>query len=220
VSNRPNRARPSARPAPPQPDRSRVLLIVGLGMLAVVAIGVAIAFSGSDDPATKDNAPAYGPVFVEGSPLPTFESTSDDPAIGQAIPLVEGTAPDGRPVTLEATGQPTVVAFLAHWCPHCQREVPLLVDLMASGQLDGVRMVGVLTSTSPDQPNFPPVAWLEREAWTGEILLDDDQSTALASYGQGGFPFLVFVDGDGNVVARASGELPTEDILALVDQAR
>jgi thiol-disulfide isomerase/thioredoxin len=140
--------------------------------------------------------------------------------VGQAIPRVEGTAPDGAPVTLRATGQPTIVAFLAHWCSHCQAEVPVLVDMMDSGQLDGVRTVGVLTSTSPDQPNFPPVAWLEREGWPAEILLDDDESTALASYGQGGFPFLVFVDGEGTVVARTSGELPAEDILALVDQAR
>jgi thiol-disulfide isomerase/thioredoxin len=191
-----------------------------VAILGVVAIGVAIAFSGSDDPAARDDSPSYGPVSIEGSPLPAFESPSDDPAVGQTIPRVEGTAPDGSVVTIKASGQPTVVAFLAHWCPHCQREVPVLVDLMKRGDLEGVRMIGVLTSTSPDQPNFPPVAWLEREGWSSEVLLDDDQSSALASYGRGGFPFLVFVDGDGKVVARTSGEQPANTILSLIDSAR
>lgn len=222
MSNRPNRSRPApARSRPAPGGQGRTLLIIGIGALAVVAIGVAIALAGGagDDPAL-DGTPAVGPVFAEGPPLPAFSTTADDPALGRTPPRVEGTDPDGAPVTIQATGTPTVVAFLAHWCPHCQAEVPVLVDLMEQGDLEGVRMVGVLTGTKANQPNFPPVAWLEREGWAGEILLDDEEGTAAKMYGLSGFPFLVFLDGNGTVVARTSGELPAEDILSLVAQAR
>ncbi len=98
--------------------------------------------------------------------------------------------------------------------------MPVLVELLESGELDDVRTVGILTSTSADRPNHPPVAWLEREGWTGEILLDDEASSAAQHYGLSGFPYLVVVDEQGEVVARASGELPAEDVVALVDAAR
>jgi thiol-disulfide isomerase/thioredoxin len=135
--------------------------------------------------------------------------------------VITGDRPDGSEVTIGAPSSgPALVVFLAHWCPHCQVEVPVLVDLAATGALDDVRIVGVLTATNPDAPNHPPVAWLEREAWPGEIVLDDDQSTAGAAYGVAGYPFLVVLDDEGRVTARASGELPAAQVLALVDTAR
>lgn len=205
-----------------QPNRSRVLLIAGLGVLALVAIGLVIALTGGSDDTTSATGGevAFGPVTVEGAALPSFETTSGDSAAGLAIPLVEGTDPEGQPVSLDATGEPTLIVFLAHWCPHCQEEVPVLVDAIDAGDLAGVRVVGVLTATNADQPNYPPVAWLEREGWPGEILLDDERSSALAAFGPGGFPYMVVVDGDGAVVARSAGELPAKDIVALVDLAR
>lgn len=214
------------RPGPRTPDdaRRRTLLIAGAATAAVVALGLVIALAGGkDDKVTtgdaRDSVPAYGPVTLEGSPLPLFESTSADPAAGQPAPRLTGRSPNGTEVTLGEPDQPTLVVFLAHWCPHCQREVPVLVDLMAEGQLDGTRVVAVLTGTSPDRPNFPPVAWLERESWTGEVLLDDDMSAGAQGFGLSSYPFLVFLDADGKVVARASGELAGEDIVALAREA-
>jgi cytochrome c biogenesis protein CcmG, thiol:disulfide interchange protein DsbE len=224
VSNRPRaRAATATRSAPA--DRTRTLLIAGAAVALVVILGIVIALAGgTDDPDTTatatDDRPAFGPIVVEGAALPDFESTEDDPAIGQDVPLIEGTAPDGSPVTIDGTGEPTVVAFLAHWCPHCQRELPLLVDLMDGGELDGVRMVAVLTGTSADRPNFPPVAWLEREGWTGDILLDDESSAAAQAAGLTSYPYLLFLDGDGKVVARTAGEVGRDDIVALADEAR
>jgi cytochrome c biogenesis protein CcmG, thiol:disulfide interchange protein DsbE len=223
VSNRHNRPRPgiAERPTPPARDR-RVLLIAGGLALLVVLVGLFVALAGDDDAATRaaDDAPTTGPVALEGSALPPFEGTDDDPALAGPAPLVEGTTPDGAPISIGATGEPQLLVFLAHWCPHCQAEVPVLVDLLEAGELDDVRTVGILTSTSPDRPNHPPVAWLEREGWTGEILLDDEASSAAQHYGLSSFPYLVVVDAEGQVVARAAGELPAEDVLALVDAAR
>jgi thiol-disulfide isomerase/thioredoxin len=189
----------------------------------VVAVGLVLALAGGKDDTTGpggDAVPAYGPVTLDGAALPAFEGTADDAAAGQPAPRLQGTSPEGSAVTVGGAGQPTLVAFLAHWCPHCQRELPVLVDLMAKGELDGTRVVAVLTGTSPDRPNFPPVPWLQREGWAGDVLLDDDASTAAQGFGLSSYPYLVFLDSDGAVVARASGELPAKDIVALARQAR
>ena len=44
------------------------------------------------------------------------------------------------------------------------------------------------------------------------MLVDSDKKEAATAYGLNGFPFFVFVDGDGNVVHRASGALPREQV--------
>lgn len=224
MSNRPNRARgTTATRSGTSADQRRVYFISGAVVLLVVVVGLIVAFAGGADEETRDaeDAPHYGPVAIEGTALAELPSGGDDPAVGQPAPVVEGTTPDGEPISIGGSGgEPTLVAFLAHWCPHCQVEVPVIVDLMTGGHLDGVRTVAVLTGTDPNRPNFPPVAWMEREDWAGEMLLDDDTSAAAQSYGLSAFPFLVVLDGDGNVVARASGEVPANDIVALVDEAR
>lgn len=225
MSNRPHRpTTPGAEGAAPSADRRRTLLIAGAVGAVVVLLGVVIALSGSgDDKATTtDTRPVYGPVVVEGAALPAFTTTAGDSAVGTAPPLVEGTSPAGAAVSMggSSTSQPTLVVFLAHWCPHCQRELPLLVKLMAAGDLDGMRIVAVLTGTSPDRPNFPPTAWLDREGWTGDVLLDDDTGAAAQAYGLSSYPYLVFLDGKGQVVARTSGEVASRDIVALADEAR
>jgi thiol-disulfide isomerase/thioredoxin len=198
------------------------VLLLALGALAaVVVVGIVIALAGDDDDSAtggRDDA-TFGPVTVEGGALPTYPGTGPDPAVGQSAPVVGGESPDGEAVAVGGDG-PTLVAFLAHWCPHCQAELPVLVDLAAEGGFDGVRTVAVLTGTNADAPNFPPVPWLDREGWEGDILLDDEDATAALAYGLDGYPFLVVLDADGSVVARSSGELPAADVQAMVDAAR
>ena len=49
------------------------------------------------------------------------------------------------------------------------------------------------------------------------MIADDVEQTAAQAYGVTGYPFLTFIDADGNVVARTSGELPVETLQALAD---
>jgi thiol-disulfide isomerase/thioredoxin len=214
-----SRRRPQARKR--TSSTPLLLVLIGIGVIAV-AIGVAVALGGSG---TEDavggqegDAPAsFGPVDVSGDPLPIFTSTDDDPARGLAAPELVGQTPDGAAVSVGGSGPPSLVVFLAHWCPHCQAELPILVDLAEQGAFDGVRTVAVLTGTNPQAPNYPPTAWLEEEGWTGEVMVDDPDTRAAAAYGLAGYPFLVVLDPNGEVVARSSGELPPEDVVALVE---
>ena len=219
MSNRPNRSRrPGGAPSSEQDDRRRNLLLIAGVVVVVVIIGVLVALGGAEDDEVSTDVPDFGPVAVDGTPLPELGDGGADPAVGQPAPQVEGTDPEGASLSIGGPGEPTMVAFLAHWCPHCQNEVPVIVDLMQEGELDGVRVVGVLTGTNPDAPNHPPVAWLEREGWEGDILLDDERFTAGAAYGLSGYPFVVYLDGDGQVVSRTSGGVGRDGILLRVEE--
>src|SRR5690606_33937456 len=96
---------------------------------------------------------AHGEVAVEGTPLPELVPTAD-PSIGADAPLVRGTSLDGSELEAPVPGRPTVVMFLAHWCPHCQAEVPPIAEwLAADGMPEGVDLVAVATANDASAAN-------------------------------------------------------------------
>jgi cytochrome c biogenesis protein CcmG/thiol:disulfide interchange protein DsbE len=216
------RQRQRSRPqTPPTPSNRRpVVIIAVIAAVVVAALVAALVVGGGDDgdgDTTTGGSGAEGDagaslddaaVTVTGdalSPLP--EGGGDDPAIGTPMPTLSGTALDGTSLTIPTTGRPTLIVFLAHWCPHCQAEVPVVQDWVDGGGLPaGVDLVSVSTAIDPRRPNYPPGEWLEREGWTAPVLVDG-QDQAAAAAGLTAFPFFVAVDGEGNVVARESGEL-------------
>ena len=205
----PNRPKPAAT-APEQVRRkiSTLWVIIGaVAVVVVVAAVIAIVASGGDDTKTAAGIEQTRPVTVSGTPLPQFESTTDDPAIGTVVPTLTGASFDGTPVTVQP-GKPTMVVFLAHWCPHCQREVPVLTQWAANGGVpEGMDVIGVATGTSADRPNYPPSDWLERENFPFPVMADSADFDAANAYGLSAFPYFVVLDSKGQVVSRASGEL-------------
>jgi thiol-disulfide isomerase/thioredoxin len=118
-----------------------------------------------------------------------------------------------QPITIEPGGTPKILLFLAHWCPHCQAEVPRMVDYLSeTGGVDGVDFYGITTSTDRLRTNYPPSAWLERENWQAPVMLDDEQSRAGLAYGVNAFPFWVVLDSEGKVALRLTGELDRQGI--------
>lgn len=163
------------------------------------------------------SAGASGVPVVSGASLPQFENPNGDPAVGLPAPEVRGTAFDGKQVAIVNDGRPKVIVFLAHWCPHCQEEVPLIQAWVnAGGVPSGVELISVATSIDPTRPNYPPDAWLAREGWTVPVIADPTNSVA-GAYGLPAFPYWVFVGSDGTVRARAVGEVPITNLETIVD---
>jgi len=157
---------------------------------------------------------------VDGTALPRFTGSGSDPAVGTAAPVVHGASFSGAPVTIAADGRPKVVLFLAHWCPHCQGEVPLIQAwLNGGGAPSDVDLISVVTSISSDAPNYPPDAWLKREGWTVPVIADPTGTVADA-YGLPAFPYWVLIDKTGKVRARLVGELTIADLQAALGQLR
>ncbi len=149
-----------------------------------------------------------GPVTVDGAPLPPWSPGDVDPAVGLAAPTVAGVDEDGDPVTVAAGEGPAMIMFAAHWCPHCQRELPRVADWVAGGGLpDGVDLYVVSTAVEPDRDNYPPSDWVRSVGPDVPTLMDGEDSTAAASYGLTSFPYWVVLDADGQVVFRIGGEL-------------
>ena len=145
---------------------------------------------------------------MTGDPLTEFPGNdADDPSIGATAPVVDGKSFDGTPESIGgATGRPSLVVFVAHWCPHCQDEVPRLVDWRADGTIpEDIDLVAVSTAVESDLPNYPPSAWLAAEEWPGRILTDDADGTAAGVYGLPSYPYFVALDADGRVVAPGHG---------------
>jgi len=124
-------------------------------------------------------------------------------------PAFAATTFDGVEVSvLPGDGTAKVIGFYAHWCPHCQRELPRLADWLAANELPaGVEVIAVSTAVDPGRGNYPPSAWFEEEQWPAVAVRDSESNEIGNAYGLRGFPYMVGVDADGRVVARVSGEL-------------
>jgi thiol-disulfide isomerase/thioredoxin len=207
----------------PQSDggsRTGLYVIGAVVVLVVVAGIVALVMTSEGSDSTAEEAvQEQGSVVVSGSSLPEypadgglFADPATDPAVGMTPPTLEGQDFQGEPVRIEpGGGTPMVVIFAAHWCPHCQKEIPLIQDWIEEGKLpDDVQVNLVSTGVKADQNNYPPSDWLSSVGWSEQVLLDNPDQAAAQAWGLTGYPYMVFVDADGKVVQRSSGELPIE----------
>ena len=181
--------------------------------LVVVGLGV-IAFLATNRESDVPDGEQIGAVDIEGPALIQFPdgasvtNASTDAAVGTTAPTLTGLNFDELEVKIEPDGRNKAVYFLAHWCPNCQDEVPQVQSLIDGGSLpDNVDVYAVTTSVTQSRPNYPPETWLKKEGWTGTILRDDENSRAFNAYGGASFPYVVYLDGDNNVVSRSAGTL-------------
>ena len=208
----------------------KTFLIIGAAVLLAAAI--AIGFSGgSDDATTQPRTTVEGevasgefqPVIVDGDVLSPLGDGNGNPAMdaamGKTAPTLNGYTFAGNPVSITpgASAQPIMLVFLAHWCPHCNREVPRLIDWKELGLVpEGLRVIGVTTASRNDQANWPPSDWIEEMKWPFEVFVDSEAGDAANAYGVDGFPFIAIVNAEGKIVGRHSGELELADLDAFV----
>jgi cytochrome c biogenesis protein CcmG/thiol:disulfide interchange protein DsbE len=220
--SRPTATHPRPPGKPPAAGRRPPWLWAGLGVVVLLlAIVAVVASRGSNDgtDAAAEGLEQTRPVEVSGSPLPEFSARGADPAVGRPAPELRGQSFDGTPVEV-THGRPKLLVFVAHWCRHCQREVPVIVEHLRSQPLpDSIDLVAISTGVSPDQPNYPPSTWLRRERWTAPVLADSSEGAAADAFGLASFPYFVAVDGAGKVVARTSGELGPDQFDQLAARA-
>jgi thiol-disulfide isomerase/thioredoxin len=225
------------RPGAPS-SRNGSLIWIGVGVVIVVlgVIAILVARGGDDEvdgqtgsvQVGTSTTVAGGTVDETTTPssadaLPEYDAKlDDDPAVGMTIPTVTGKDFDGKDITISGDdGKAKVIVFVAHWCPHCQREVPLLSEHLKDHPMpDDVELLTVSTAVHPGADNYPPQEWLEREDWTAPVLADDEESTVGQTFGLSAFPYFVVVDADGKVVERATGELTTDQFDAMVEAAQ
>lgn len=191
-------------------------------VLALIAVGITV-FGKNDDPTASDVV-EYRPVTITGDALPAeysdAQGTQLNEAVGTQAPDINGSNFKGDAVNVTKDGKGKAIVFAAHWCPHCQKEVPLLSTWIKDNKskYPNVEFYLVATASSPTRANFPPSAWLNKVKWPSPIIADDNTFTAANAYGLGSYPYMVFLDGQNKVVTRTSGELAVTDFANLVQR--
>ena len=218
---------------------SKMGIWIGLAAVIALVVGIVVFASGGDDSSadpsdtTADSSglaslPVSQPVTITGESLQAFDSAvSPDPAIGLDAPLLSGLNFSGETIALDpAVDGPYMLVFLAHWCPHCNAEVPRLNDWKNSGAVPPeLNVVGVATAVSSKSENYPPAVWFSNKGWQWPVIVDEatgdngEAGKAAQAFGASGWPYFVIVGADGKVKVRVSGEVEIAELQTIVDAA-
>ena len=205
-------------------QKAVALVVVVVALAATVAIGLS---SGTSAPSVDDDNGAiitgqFQDVTVTGTALPTLPREGSDPALDTAAPILSGYDFRGNPISVNTPEDTrnTLLVFLAHWCPHCNEEVPRLVEWREKGLIpDNLRVVGIATGSRNDAPNWPPSDWFEEKKWPFEVMADSEEQTAAVAYGLSASPFMAIVDAEGILRTRFSGQVETTALTEIVNAA-
>ena len=190
-------------------------IIVG-AIVLVVGLAVAIGVSLVDEP-LDGNLPE-GETTISGDVLPEYAGENDiNISVGLQAPSFSGPDQNSEIISLEKNGKSKILLFLAHWCPHCQAEVPVVQEYIDTFGLPAdVEVIGILTSIDRSRDNYPPHDWLVKEGWSETQIYDLDREIGTA-YGLNAFPYWVTLDKDLKVVNRVTGELTPDQITVLIN---
>lgn len=221
ASRQNNRQRSPNKTAPTSPTATGGRWFIAVVVLLLVAGAFVIAVVASNR-TSETVAEQTADVAITGDPIAPLPfdvqvtDTATDPEAGKIAPTLIGTDFDGNQVTIEADGRAKAIYFLAHWCPHCQAEVPAVQQLVSEGLLpEGMDVYAVSTGVDPTQGNYPPEIWLADEEFQPPTMRDDTASSAFTAFGGSSFPYAVYLDADHRIVARSAGQLGKEAITAL-----
>jgi thiol-disulfide isomerase/thioredoxin len=146
--------------------------------------------------------------------LPPFEQGQPDAALGVALGDVTGpeyyTEAD---VTIDpADGTTRAWLVRAHWCPHCQRELPPLSEWYEANAANypNVELLSVTTSIDPSRGN-PLEPYLDELQLPFPAIVDADLALT-EQFGASAFPFWVFTGPDGTTLLRIPGFLELEQV--------
>jgi thiol-disulfide isomerase/thioredoxin len=162
------------------------------------------------------------PAGRASAPIPS-DAAAD--ALLQGIPIPEQLPPfsinnlQGKPTTAAAwRGKSLVMNFWATWCAPCQREVPLLKALSTEWSNRNIEVVGIAVDHPDKVQGFADQFKIGYPLLVGEQnALDLAAKLGLTSPV---FPFTVFTDRRGQVLALFVGELhrPQADLILSVLQ--
>lgn len=136
------------------------------------------------------------------------------------LPAVQLKTLDGRTVstdTLSNGGKPIIIDFFATWCKPCNRELNAIHEVYPDWQEEtGVKLIAVSTDVAQNVHKVKPL--VDQYGWEYEVLLDTNSDFKRALGGQI-IPFVVIVDGSGNVVYRHTGYADGAEI-ELIEKVR
>jgi|SRR5437588_5656694 len=169
---------------------NRTVLIAGIIIAAALVI---VLFAGLG----KDPAAIESPLIGKQAPSFALKAVGS----GDVVDLSK------------LRGKPAVINFWATWCGPCYEEHPTLVQNARMLGSD-VQFVGIVFNDTEQKIQ----SFLNQRGSAYPTLLDESGKTAVA-YGVGGVPETFFLDRNGQIVAKYSGPLSTEELQANLAKA-
>lgn len=170
-------------------------------------------------PSASGASAAVAPSVPTGY-LPLFEQGQPDAALGMVLGDVAGIEyySDTELIIDPTDGTARAWLIWAHWCPHCQRELPPLSDWYAENadQYPNVELISVSSSIDPTRGN-PLEPYLEELQLPFPVIVDPDLRLA-EQFGLSAYPFWVFTAGDGTTLLRIAGFLEIDQVADIFGQ--
>ncbi|WP_017726926.1 TlpA disulfide reductase family protein [Halalkalibacterium ligniniphilum] len=128
----------------------------------------------------------------------------------KAIPFLLNT-PSGKAVELQSfQGKPVILHFFATWCPPCQEEMPLIVELDKKIRKQGGMFLAI-NMTSQEQ-SIKDVAMFLRQFHAQFDPLLDEEGKVMNDYQIIGIPTTIVIDEKGVIQKRINGVLTKEQL--------
>lgn len=105
--------------------------------------------------------------------------------------------------TLNNDGKPFIIDFFATWCKPCNRELNAIAEVYEEWREEtGVKIFAVSIDQAQNVGKVKPL--VDENEWEYEVLLDPNSDFLKAMGGQM-IPYVVVVDGNGNISSKHSG---------------
>ncbi len=139
--------------------------------------------------------------------------------LASTIPDFQLADRDGKMRSLKDwSGKSLIVNFWATWCAPCRREIPLLETLQAQYGPDGFQVIGIAADYRDKV-----LAYAEQIGISYPLLIGEQEALdAATAFGVDavGFPFTIFSERQGRVLAAHMGELTRQEADVILGAVR